>query len=50
MKKQKLNVASLEVSSFEPQEQVAVPGPVQRMTGQTGYCNTCIPTACNWTV
>jgi hypothetical protein len=24
--------------------------PVRMMTGQTGYCNTCMPTACNWTV
>ncbi|HEY0019616.1 MAG TPA: hypothetical protein VGC13_25155 [Longimicrobium sp.] len=49
MKKQKLNITTLEVSSFEPQEQVAVLGPVERMTGRTGYCNTCIG-ACDWTV
>ena len=49
MKKQKLNMNALQVSSFEPQPQ-AVPGPIRMMTGQTGYCNTCMPTACNWTV
>ena len=48
MNKRKLDVNTLEVNSFEPQQQAA-PGPVQVMTGQTGYCNTCMPTACTWT-
>ncbi len=49
MPRQKLDVSTLHVSSFEVQEQPAST-PVCVMTGTTGYCNTCEPTACNWTV
>ena len=48
MTKQKLDVNTLEVNSFAPQEK-AVTGPVPVMTGTSGYCNTC-NTWCNWTV
>lgn len=48
MPQQKLDVNALDVSSFEVCEQPEIP--VCVMTGQSGYCNTCEPTACNWTV
>jgi hypothetical protein len=49
MTKQKLDINALEISSFSPQPQAA-PVPVQAMTGASGYCNTCDPVGCQWTV
>lgn len=48
MNKQKLDVTTLVVSSFEPQQKSLV-APVVEMTGATGYCNTCV-SGCDWTV
>jgi hypothetical protein len=48
MNKQKLDVTTLVVSSFEPQKQTLVASVVE-MTGTTGFCNTCVG-GCDWTV
>lgn len=48
MNKLKLDANALEVTSYETVKVAAVSVPA--MTGTTGYCNTCMPTACNWTV
>jgi hypothetical protein len=47
MKKLQLNLDALKVTTFEAANSTAAPGGVL-MTGLSGYCNTCIPNACNW--
>lgn len=46
MNKLRLDVDTLEVSSFEAMKAEAAPQPVVQ-TGATGYCNTCW--RCDWT-